>query len=252
VRVGDGTFVWNSVDLRRVDTAVLDTAPLTPREEARVRGVVRVEDRRRRLVGHRLLRQVLADRLGVDPDVVAIRRSACPRCGEPHGRPELRHPSAPWRFSASSSGDLVCVAVAARSIGIDVERVPGADVARSISAALTGPHVGSSPAGRMSPAAAARAWTRWEARAKAVGTGLCRLPSRDGLDDAAERDPVEWRVGGIAVCRGYAAAYAFADGPQCAAPRTTEGRRGDPLRPSVARIRLGPDERAATASACRR
>ncbi|MFT7711906.1 4'-phosphopantetheinyl transferase family protein [Clavibacter tessellarius] len=206
------------MDLRRMDAAALDTAPLTPHEEARVRGVVRVEERRRRLVGHRLLRVVLAERLGVDPDAVKIRRSACPRCGEPHGRPELQDPRAPWRFSATSSGDLVCVAVATRTIGIDLERVPSADVARSISVALTGARSGPSLAGFMSPAAAARAWTRWEALAKAVGTGICRLPCRDGRDDAHEGDLVGWRVGAIDVGGGYAAAYAIAAGPDGTAP----------------------------------
>jgi 4'-phosphopantetheinyl transferase len=93
-------------------------------EVKRLSAYVRAEDRARFLVGCGLAKLVLARQLGREATEIRLSR-ACPRCGRPHGKPRLAAPvvTAPPELSISHSGELVAVAVTARTaVGIDVER----------------------------------------------------------------------------------------------------------------------------------
>lgn len=73
------------------------------------------------LLGALLLRHVLAVRLGVPAERVAVARS-CPRCARPHGKPSM--PGSPWAVSVSHADDLVVVACdRVAGIGVDLEPV---------------------------------------------------------------------------------------------------------------------------------
>uniref|UniRef100_UPI0037DDB9BE 4'-phosphopantetheinyl transferase family protein n=1 Tax=uncultured Frigoribacterium sp. TaxID=335377 RepID=UPI0037DDB9BE len=58
-------------------------------ERARAARLHDATDRHRWLVSHVALRLLLGASLEVHPSAVAVVREACPRCGGPHGRPEL-------------------------------------------------------------------------------------------------------------------------------------------------------------------
>jgi 4'-phosphopantetheinyl transferase len=115
------------------------------------------------------LREVLARYLDEDPAGIELRR------GE-HGKPALADPSSPLRFNLSHSGDLALIAVTqGREVGIDIECIrprrdlPGLAKRALDPAALA--TVRSAPADERA-AAFHQAWTRREAIAKCLGTGL--------------------------------------------------------------------------------
>ncbi len=112
------------------------------------------------LLGRHLLRALVRRERGlgaVDAVVVVAR---CRTCGGEHGRPEV--PEGDLHLSVAHSGGLVVAAAlpasAGRGVGVDVEPI------------ATGAHADPRTA------ATARAWTRYEAAAKASGTGVGANP----------------------------------------------------------------------------
>lgn len=189
---------------------------LSPEERERA-ARFRVEGARRRFaVARGRLRERLAALVGVDPQ--ALRLAATSR-----GRPYLAWPHSPVEFSIGRSGELAVLAFAVgRRVGVDVEEVVAfpelEDVARArlapaeLAALLDEPW-------QERTAAFLRCWTRKEAVAKALGTGLVADPRnlevgagaapasvRARPQDAARA--VELRVETVAVGASHQAAVA--------------------------------------------
>ncbi|GAA3869826.1 4'-phosphopantetheinyl transferase family protein [Streptomyces sedi] len=133
---------------------------------------------------HRLAtRRILADRLRCGPEDVVIGRSSCPGCGSfEHGPPRLFAPRTPLTLSLSRSGPhwLLALAPGGGRVGADIELLGDRDVTGLAKVCLT-------PAEQRrlrstEPAARGvvfhRCWTRKEAVAKALGTGLAAGLSR--------------------------------------------------------------------------
>lgn len=169
-------------------------------EEERARALaLRSPARRERWVTARgRLRAILARYLGEPAGRIAIG-------GGEHGKPELRAPDPPpLRFNLSHSGDLAVYAVAAREVGVDVERLrEGTDVVR-LARRMLGEDVAGALERTDSGQRTARffaAWARHEARLKCLGTGL------EGGRAPVRARPVT--VLDLAIAPGYAAALAL-------------------------------------------
>jgi 4'-phosphopantetheinyl transferase len=175
--------------------ALLDHA-----EQARLDRIRRSVDRDRFLVGVALSRLGLAAYLGEAPERIAITRT-CPRCGRPHGRPQVVRPRGPrLEFSVSHAGNRVAVAFARHPVGVDVEPLrPVADV-EPLLASVLAPVEAAAIAG-LGGDELTRAflvyWTRKEAVAKALGIGLSQgleelvvsVPSKPARVVSAPLDP---------------------------------------------------------------
>lgn len=147
----------------------------------------------------RLLVEVTGDRQPV------VRR--CPRCGGPHGRPEL--PGLPLHASLSRTPGRVAAAVSgAGPVGVDVETVERTGFDGFAAVALApGERAADLPA-------RARAWTRKEAVLKAAGTGLRVDPRTVDVRDDRLVDPWPARLVDVPVPAGTACAAAvLTDGP---------------------------------------
>lgn len=132
--------------------------------------------------GHVALRRLLGARLGLAPQAVRFTRRPCAGCGGPHGRPEVAG-GGDVRFSLSHSGDFALIAIATEPVGVDIERVPAAETADSVSEVLhpyEAAELAALPAD-LRPAAVTRAWTRKEAYLKGTGAGLSRSTTLDYL-----------------------------------------------------------------------
>ena len=194
------------------DTGMLDAA-----ERRRAAAFRFDRDRDRYVAAHLALRTILAGALAADPGRLSFTRRACPRCGEPHGRPALTDfPDA--HFSLSHSGDLALVALAPAPVGADVEVLPPPEAVAELISSLH-------PVERAELAAydglperrlaLARTWVRKEAYLKGVGTGLSlgahldyvgSLPHSPGAPDG-------WTVVDVPVPDGYTAAVAISPVP---------------------------------------
>lgn len=184
---------------------------------------------RRAMAARRALtRAALSVVLSCSPVEVPIVRT-CRRCGTAgHGRPELLDdPSV--RFSASSSGALVLLAVARFDIGVDVERQEHfhCDADEILDLVTSEQDVIEEPGSR----GVARLWVRKEATVKAAGTGVAEAATFS----VARPDPTSqpralhdgriWELHDIDVGPPYAAALAR---PFVAA---STHRLTEPLRP---------------------
>jgi 4'-phosphopantetheinyl transferase len=189
----DGTAeVWWA---RRQDAAPRLAGLLDHAERERWQAYRRHADRERFLVGCSLAKTVIAAHTGRRPAEVSFDRT-CRQCGQPHGKPAVRGGGP--ELSVAHSGDLVAVAVAAATVGVDVEQLDGrphplgggdptalarvvfAEQERAVLAAVP-------PSGRAR--AFLVAWTRKEAVTKAKGDGL-RVPFGDvvvAVDETAPR-----------------------------------------------------------------
>jgi 4'-phosphopantetheinyl transferase len=215
----DEVHVWRaSLDLPLVTVEQLATA-LDDEERARAGRFHAERDRRRYIVAHAFMRDVLARYAGAS---TAALRFGTGR----HGKPYLKSPALPnpLEFNLSHSGDLALLAVAwARPVGVDVE------AARTGFDFLEVAEMVFSPAERRTLVEAtgpARAdafyacWSRKEAYIKATGIGVA-----EGLDHfevslapgapaallADLRDPAalqRWRLSGLEPGPGYAGAVA--------------------------------------------
>jgi 4'-phosphopantetheinyl transferase len=138
-------------------------------------------DRERFLVGCGLAKTVIAACTGQRPAEVSFDRT-CRQCGQPHGKPAVRHGD--LEFSVAHSGDLVAVAVATAPVGVDVEQLEErphelgggdpASLARMVLAAEEQAVLATVAASGRARAFLV-AWTRKEAVTKATGDGL-RVP----------------------------------------------------------------------------
>lgn len=117
-----------------------------------------------------MLRHVLGSHLGVDPASIDIRLDTAgkPRIGEAE-------------FSVSRARRLVLVAVGNDPLGIDIEAVPGHEMAAEAVRMLHNreqAELRALPEAEL-PAAFVRTWARKEAFLKALSTGLARDPGID-------------------------------------------------------------------------
>jgi 4'-phosphopantetheinyl transferase len=153
---------------RADDVGARHDALLSPDDLARRARLRREADRRLLTAAWALARIVLGAALGLPPAEVGIDRT-CPRCGEPHGRPEVAGAPGP-HFSIAHSGDCVAVAVCpGAAVGVDVEalgRFGPAELA-DVAALVLGPGELAGSARELSTT-----WTRKEALLKATGDGL--------------------------------------------------------------------------------
>jgi 4'-phosphopantetheinyl transferase len=189
--------------------------------------LVRGEDPRS--AAHALLRELLTERLGVEP---RFGRDPCPSCGGPHGRPSIVGLRGAPQFSLSSTNGAAIVAIAPVPIGVDIERIPDeADALETVT--LLHPcerrEIERAPSGARA-ASFARIWTRKEAYLKGVGVGVATDLAADDLSGA--RAPAGWEVLDVAVTAGYAAAVAVRSSPRLSL-------RSSPLRSSLGRGLLG-------------
>ena len=169
---------------RRQDAGPRLAALLDEVERERWAAYRRDADRARFVVGCALAKTVVAAYTGQRPAQVSLDR-ACRQCGKPHGKPAVRGGGP--ELSVSHSGDLVAVAVATATVGVDVEQLDGrerelgggdpAELARLVLAEEERATLAAvDPEGRAR--AFLVAWTRKEAVTKAWGDGL-RVPFGD-------------------------------------------------------------------------
>lgn len=131
---------------------------LTAGEHARLAAIRGSDDRDAFIARRWFVREVVAAAAGCGPEVVTVHQR-CPRCGGPHGQPEVAVPGGPPLFASwSSAGALVVVAVDRSPVGVDV--AAGED---------------------------ARDWVRLEAVLKATGHGLDVDPSEVHLSGGRVR-----------------------------------------------------------------
>jgi 4'-phosphopantetheinyl transferase len=151
--------IW-VVRLDRSDEELDSLYALLSGEERRRAGPPPFSPRKRRYVARQgVVRKILARCAAVPPKGLALVRSN-------HGKPMVAG-VAGLRFSVSDSADLALVAVAGREVGVDVERI-------RIRPASKRAEIGTEEFFER--------WTRLEAKAKALGTGLIRpRGDADGL-----------------------------------------------------------------------
>jgi 4'-phosphopantetheinyl transferase len=161
--------------------------------------------RHRYIVAHGAVRSILAGRLGVGPDAVALTR-LCDQCGDPlHGKPVLPdHPDLWFSLSHSESFAMVAVASGAR-VGVDLEiERPRPQLERLAARVLSDEEhaewLEAEP--RLRTDAFLERWTAKEAYLKAIGAGIWR-PLRD-----VPRHPEGWTVSRIASPLGTVASIA--------------------------------------------
>ncbi|MFB6896572.1 4'-phosphopantetheinyl transferase family protein [Streptomyces hydrogenans] len=214
-----GTRAWTvDVPAQRGYAALLAPELLDAAERARAGRFVRAADRDRYVTAHVALRLVLGAVTGTPPARVAVDRAPCPGCGGPHGRPVLR--DGRRHFSLSHGGSLAVIVCAPVPVGVDVERIPRAEVVGHVAPKLHPAEraelAALAPAER--PAAFARVWTRKEALLKALGTGLVRSAAADyvGSGPFPAAGPA-FRLFDLDAGAGHAAAVALLTAPGTAA-----------------------------------
>ncbi len=148
-------------------------ATLSPPERARAARGATPEVRRRRTVSRGVLRETLARATGAEPGTLDLRTA-------PGGRPHLA--GGALRFSVAHCGERLLVALCIdRDVGVDLERhrpVADADaVARRALPPGDADRIAALPEPERS-AALIDAWTRMEARFKAVGDRPGEVPVR--------------------------------------------------------------------------
>ncbi|WP_063759845.1 4'-phosphopantetheinyl transferase family protein [Streptomyces sclerotialus] len=216
-----------------------DESVLDDEERRRADSLRRPADRALYVAAHVALRRALGGCLGLPAARVPLTRLPCPGCGGPHGRPAVAGPYGAYvHFSLSHTGGLALLGLAARPVGVDVERVPEErlveDAAGALHPAEQEELAGAAPDTRA--LAFARCWTRKEAYLKAIGEGL----SGDGLRTVrlgtgpAPAGLPGWLLSDVEVPPGYAAACALPEPgrmrTQSAAP---ESRPSSPAASSV-------------------
>jgi 4'-phosphopantetheinyl transferase len=169
VRVGAAAVIevwWAPLDVDPKALAAFE-ASLSRAEHARASALRGAQLRRRYVADHGWRRRLLGERLGCAPAEVAYTIGA-------RGKPELP-PGAP-HFSASRSADIALYAVSeSAEVGVDVEEVRDdvdlAAMARRFFSPAERAVLERIPA-RERAAAGFACWTRKEAYAKALGSGL--------------------------------------------------------------------------------
>lgn len=184
---GPDVHLWRA-SLRQPATRVAELRrTLSPDERARQARLRLGRDRRRWAVGRGFLRHVLARYAQTSPDQVTFQYG---KSGKPHLQSALE--GGTIHFNASHSGDLLLIAVSgAGPIGVDVEEVrPMANVEAMARRWLTRKEwaeIRAAPVPERSRLFLA-AWTRMEARAKALGLGLWGVVGRPAVGEAGDLD----------------------------------------------------------------
>ncbi|WP_455360093.1 4'-phosphopantetheinyl transferase family protein [Streptomyces sp. SYSU K21746] len=218
--------LWLLRPPRADSAAALDQSELDDAERNRAASFVRPADGLLYASAHIALRRLLGMYLDLAPRDITFVRQPCPGCGGPHGRPAVAVTDPPLHFSLSHSRGLALVGIAATTVGVDLERLPGAETVEVCTEALH-------PDERAELAGApreerrtmfARLWTRKEAYLKGLGTGLSRAPSRDYLGSNPRRRPAGWSITDIPCGPRHAGAVALAGD----APADTSVRRLPP------------------------
>jgi 4'-phosphopantetheinyl transferase len=167
---------------------------LCPHERQRAQRLRFEPHRRRFIVARGRLRQLLAARLGVQPEAVEL---AYGRNGKP------RLPNRDLHFSVSHSDDVALFAFSkAAEIGVDVEAIRPIREADAIAAQFFSPREKQAYAALArhdKPLGFLRCWTRKEALAKALG---------DGLSVSMETHAPGWRLHSFFPLPGFIAALA--------------------------------------------
>lgn len=165
-------------------------------------------DRRCYTVARGTLRELLGERLGLDPAAVRF-------LAGPHGKPALAHPGSALRFNVSHSGDRALIAVAdgGREVGVDLENAVRLGEARDLPAlaarTLTPTDLArwqALPEGERAREFL-RAWTRLEAFGKATGGGLGQVLGAVSVAGARWPDVAPgWRGWDLSVGAGWGGA----------------------------------------------
>ncbi|MEU0400111.1 4'-phosphopantetheinyl transferase superfamily protein [Streptomyces sp. NPDC006197] len=207
----DSPVVW-SVDVTRraAWAARLAAGTLDSEERERAAAFRHQADRDAYAAAHVGLRMLLGLYLDMSPDRVRIIRRPCPNpgCGKPHGRPAVGGDEI--HFSLSHTRGLVLLAFADSPVGVDVEKIPDAEVTTKLGPLLHPREIAELDALRPAerPRAFGRAWARKEAYLKALGTGLSRGTATDYLGTAPTPPPPPpgWSLTDVVAPDGYAAA----------------------------------------------
>ncbi len=191
---------------------------LSEQERARAQRFVFPYHRDRFIVCRAVLRQVLADRLGLAPGAIEF------RYGE-HGKPALSPPlmTTPLQFNVSHTDECALIAVSTTAqLGVDVEKIRPEIVTPDLAAEIFCRAELSSlfalPAARV-PEAFFKGWCGKEAYLKGTGKGLMLAPREfevcldpDGpqrlLRPHRAAEHVAWSLHSIGVIAGHAAALA--------------------------------------------
>lgn len=216
VSLAGGVHVWRAIIRGDEPWAALEGLLLDD-ELDRAGRFLPTEARRQFVFARAALRWVLGGYLGCPPRAVAITEGEL-------GKPELGSASA-LRFNLSHAGALVLIAVGLAEVGVDVERDrEGLDPDRLAPSVCTPAELAvfSALPREERRRAFLELWTRKEAVLKAAGVGLTIAPTRVhvslpapahfdvSLSGAPRAGP--YRVRGLAVGEGYAAAVAQAGG----------------------------------------
>ena len=178
-------------------------------ERRRAASFVRVADRRRFVVAHGRLRQILAHYVGEPPAAVRL-------VAGPGGKPSLAERAGDLEFNLAHAGELGLVGVgAASALGVDVEPVRPLNDLAGLARQVLGPAelaiLERLPVGQRSRAFLTF-WTRKEAVLKACGCGLAIEPATVpvGLRRRRLRGPGSscWHLRTVTVASGYVAAVA--------------------------------------------
>jgi 4'-phosphopantetheinyl transferase len=169
-RFGDGIeFVAVSLDPGTEAVCALEDC-LSDAERRRASRLARVRDRRRFIVARARLRQLIGERLGVQPQRVEITYGRL-------GKPALAGAAGEeWRFNVSHHDDVaIYVFARGREVGVDLEAVRALPEADAIAASFFSPceartYLALEPEERT--LAFFSCWTRKEALVKALGEGL--------------------------------------------------------------------------------
>lgn len=197
-------------------------ALLGPDEVARAGRFRRPDDRKRFVIAHALVRALLASYLGTAARQLRFKtgRWGKPFVVVPHGAP-------PLHYNLSHADDAIVVAVAHRSVGVDVERWSNDIVYDELAAIVFSPTERQElarAAGKAKQQAFFTGWTRKEAYIKATGRGLSAgLDYFDVSLDPASRKPLlgdrlapaspqRWTMCDLAVEPGYSASLVV-EGP---------------------------------------
>ncbi|ACB75247.1 4'-phosphopantetheinyl transferase [Opitutus terrae PB90-1] len=193
---------------------------LSTNEQTRAAAFRRPQDRVHYVVAHAALRERLAGYLGCAPAALGFRTG-------PHGKPELGEGfPATLRYNLSHSGGRALLAVARGcEVGVDLEQMNrDVDMAGVVAThfSATEQRTWAALPPSQKPAGFFHGWVRKEAYVKARGEGLLRNgaaytveldPARPAalLADVLVPDaPAHWRIEGLEVAAGFAAALAYA------------------------------------------
>jgi 4'-phosphopantetheinyl transferase len=228
--------IWfGTLDMESVDLNLLESA-LSPDEWARASRFHFCTDRRRFVVAHAILRQILSRYLGREGRELQF---GCGPYGKPYLRSDSRRPE--LRFNLTHSHGMALYGITRnREIGVDLERIDrsiaGQQIAERFFSRQECSRLRTLPASQQM-AAFFDFWTRKEAYVKATGAGLhMRLDSFD-LSLVPDQPPKllngafgNWSIHAPKLVPGYAAAIVV-QGTDC--DFTT--RKWDPTPRSIMR-----------------